>query len=121
MSSSDLIYSPFYEHNFENMNTFFLRCTRCGEDTRKPIQHLTTYPTSVFHIINCHHCGKLHHFTSTTVSLSFAHMFFPDEPIIKDIVHKYKQVDEDNTPAYVKQKATELFNNHINLLKLLDQ
>jgi hypothetical protein len=132
MSINEWYVIPFYQHNFEDANTFYMQCTSCETKIRRPVHRLGSRMSYSKQRVTCRICGKTHTFSVQQMCLTYVFKFFPDEPMVKDMVITYSPynvpferdkvtINIETNPEHVQDKAVTFFTTNTELLKLLDQ
>lgn len=123
---------PFYQHNFEDVNTFYMQCISCQAKIRRPVYNIGLRISTSTQQVECRVCAKKHKFSVPTMCLTYVFKFFPDEPMVKDIVidcspynvpfdRNKVTINVQTTPEHIQDKAIAFFTANTELLKLLDQ
>lgn len=111
----------FYPHNFQDINTFYLQCVNCGFKQIKSINKIGVRVSKTTQRVRCGNCSANHHFDVEQMCLTFVLKFFPDEPLVKDIIlvngHYASTL---NTSNQIKTDAYNIFHNYIKFLEVLE-
>ena len=111
----------FYTNNFQDINTFYLQCNKCGNKNTKSITKIGIRVATLTQPVNCLVCRYPHYFDVDQMCLTFVLKFFPNEPIVKNIplVNDY-YVDLTGLSDQTRTDAYNIFHNYIQLLKVLE-
>jgi hypothetical protein len=122
----------FFQHNFEDVNTFYMKCTSCESVIRRPVHSIGLRISINVQQVKCRVCGKTHRFNVSQMCLTYVFKFFPDQPMVKSIGITYSPynipfqrntvtLDINATPEHTQDQAIAFFTTNAELLKLLDQ
>ena len=111
----------FYPHNFQDINTFYLQCNKCGNKNTKSITKIGIRVATLTQLVNCLVCRYPHYFDVDQMCLTFVLKFFPNEPIVKNIpLVNDHYVDLTGLSDQTRTDAYNIFHNYIQLLKVLE-